>query len=131
MKDDQVYLRHILDAVEKIETYLDGQTYKSFSSNNMMIDAVVRELEIVGEATNHLSDLLRESHPEIPWRDAIDMRNILIPKLRLRSPTLQSLLRRSATKAGSFSDEVLPPVRPFPLCYFRKIFLQNTLADND
>ena len=78
MKDDQVYLRHILDAVEQIETYLEGQTYESFSNNNMMIDAVVRELEIVGEATNHLSDLLRESHPEIPWRDAIDMRNILI-----------------------------------------------------
>lgn len=78
MKDDQVYLRHILDAVEKIETYLAGQTYKSFSNNNMIIDAVVRELEIIGEATNHLSDLLRENHPEIPWRDAIDMRNILI-----------------------------------------------------
>lgn len=78
MKDDQVYLRHILDAVEKIETYPTGQTYESFSNNNMIIDAVVRELEIIGEATNHLSDLLRESHPEIPWRDAIDMRNILI-----------------------------------------------------
>jgi len=78
MKDDKVYLRHILDAVEQIETYITGQTYESFSSNNMMIDAVVRELEIVGEATNHLSNLLRESHPEIPWRDAIDMRNILI-----------------------------------------------------
>ena len=78
MKDDKVYLRHILDAVEQIETYITGQTYESFSSNNMMIDAVVRELEIIGEATNHLSNLLRESHPEIPWRDAIDMRNILI-----------------------------------------------------
>jgi uncharacterized protein with HEPN domain len=78
MKDDQVYLRHILDAVEKIETYLKGQTYESFSNNNMMIDAVVRELEIVGEATSHLSDRLRASHPEIPWRDAIDMRNFLI-----------------------------------------------------
>jgi len=78
MKDDQVYLRHILDAIEKIETYLTGQTYESFSNNNMIIDAVVRELEIIGAATNHLSDLLRESLPEIPWRDAIDMRNILI-----------------------------------------------------
>ena len=78
MKDDKVYLSHILDAIEKIETYLTGQTYESFATNNMIIDAVVRELEIIGEATNHLSDLLRESHPEIPWRDAIDMRDILI-----------------------------------------------------
>jgi uncharacterized protein with HEPN domain len=78
MKDDQVYLRHILDAIEKIETYLGGQTYESFSNNDMMIDAVVRGLEIVGEATSHLSNQLRASHPEIPWRDAIDMRNFLI-----------------------------------------------------
>ena len=78
MKDDQVYLRHVFDALEKIGTYLEGQTYESFSNNNMMIDAAVRELEIIGEAANHLSDRLKESHPEIPWRDAIDMRNILI-----------------------------------------------------
>jgi uncharacterized protein with HEPN domain len=78
MKDDGVYLRHILDAIGKIETYLEGQTYRSFCENDMMIDAVVRELEIVGEATNNLSEHLRQSHPEIPWRDAIDMRNFLI-----------------------------------------------------
>ena len=78
MKDDEVYLRHILDAIEKIETYLHSQTHESLSQNDMMIDAVVRELEIIGEATNHLSDQFRAAHPEIPWRDAIDMRNFLI-----------------------------------------------------
>ena len=78
MKDDRVYLRHILDAIEKTETYLKGQTRESFSKNDMMVDAVVRELEIIGEATNHLSDSFRAEHPEIPWRDAIDMRNFLI-----------------------------------------------------
>jgi uncharacterized protein with HEPN domain len=78
MKDDEVYLRHILDAIEKIETYLQGQTHESLSQNDMMIDAVVRELEIIGEATNHLSDQFRAAHPEIPWRDAIDMRNFLV-----------------------------------------------------
>ena len=78
MRDDQVYLRHILDAIGKIETYLEGQTYEFFCENDMMIDAVVRELEIIGEATNNLSEQLREIHPEIPWRDAIDMRNFLI-----------------------------------------------------
>ncbi len=42
MKDDQVYLKHIFDAIEKAESYLKGQTYESFSRNDMMIDAVVR-----------------------------------------------------------------------------------------
>jgi len=78
MKDDQVYLRHILDAIGKTETYLLDQTHESFSKNDMMIDAVVRELEIIGEATNQLSEELRKEHAEISWRDAVDMRNFLI-----------------------------------------------------
>ena len=77
MKDDQVYLRHILDAIEKIESYIQNDTHESFSKNDMMIDAVVRELEIIGEATNHISKELRREHRDIPWRDAIDMRNFL------------------------------------------------------
>lgn len=78
MKNDVVYLRHILDAIEKIETYLKSATYESFSSNNMMIDAVVRELEIIGEASSNLSEEFRRDHPDVPWQDAIDMRNFLI-----------------------------------------------------
>jgi len=108
MKDDQVYLRHILDAVEQIETYLEGQTYESFSNNNMMIDAVVRELEIVGEATNHLSDLLRESHPEIPWRDAIDMRNILIHEyFGVRAHLVWSTCKEDLQKLKKLIDDLL------------------------
>jgi uncharacterized protein with HEPN domain len=45
---------------------------------NMMVDAVVRELEIIGEATSNLSDDFRTEHSAIPFRDVIDMRNILI-----------------------------------------------------
>ena len=78
MKDDVVYLRHILEAIEKIESYVKGAAYKSFSSNDMMIDAVVRELEIIGEASSNLSEEFRSKHGDVPWRDAIDMRNFLI-----------------------------------------------------
>ena len=78
MKNDVVYLRHVLDAIEEIETYLKAATYESFSTNHMMIDAVVRELEIVGEASSNLTEEFRRNHPDIPWRDAIDMRNFLI-----------------------------------------------------
>jgi len=78
MKHDVVYLRHILDAIEKIETYLKGATYESFCSNDMMIDAVVRELEIIGEASSNLAEEFRTKHPDLPWRDAVDMRNFLI-----------------------------------------------------
>jgi len=78
MKDNTLYLGHIRDAIDKIEHYISGVTFKEFASNDMMIDAVVRELAIIGEATNNLSDGFRKSHPDVPFRDITDMRNILI-----------------------------------------------------
>ncbi len=78
MKDNTLYLGHIRDAIDKIERYISGIIFNDFASNDMMIDAVVRELAIIGEATNNLSDGYRRSHPDIPFRDIIDMRNILI-----------------------------------------------------
>ena len=78
MKDDILYLGHINDAIETIEQYLGSASYQQFMGDKMMIDAVVRELEIIGEATNNLSRDFRNGHPEIPFRDIIDMRNVLI-----------------------------------------------------
>ena len=78
MKDDILYLGHIDDAIEAIDQYLGTASYEQFIANRMMVDAVVRELEIVGEATSKLSKDFRASNPEIPFRDIIDMRNVLI-----------------------------------------------------
>lgn len=78
MKDNTLYLGHIRDAIDKIERYICDVAFEDFASNDMMVDAVVRELAIIGEATNNLSDSFRRSHPDIPFRDIIDMRNILI-----------------------------------------------------
>lgn len=78
MKDDLLYLGHINDAIEVIEEYLGDASYEQFIANKMMIDAVVRELEIIGEATSKLSKDFRKWNPEIPFRDIIDMRNVLI-----------------------------------------------------
>jgi len=78
MKDDTLYLGHIRDAIDSIESYIKGISYNQFVSNKMMTDAVVRELEIIGEAINNLSKDFRSDHPQIPFRDIIDMRNVLI-----------------------------------------------------
>jgi len=59
MKNDRIYLIHIRDAIETVEEYLEGVPYEQFTSNKMIIDAVVRELEIVGEASNNLSPQFR------------------------------------------------------------------------
>jgi uncharacterized protein with HEPN domain len=78
MKSDLTYLRHILDAIEKIDRYLAGTDFGAFSDNDMMIDAVVRELEIIGEAARNLSASFVEQHTGIPWRRIRAMRNVLI-----------------------------------------------------
>ena len=78
MKDNTLYLGHIRDAIEKIKSYISDVNYEQFVANDMMVDAVLRELAVIGEATNNLSYDFRRTHPKIPFRDIIDMRNILI-----------------------------------------------------
>ena len=78
MKDEITYLRHILEAIEKIEKYVESVEFDEFSQNDMMIDAVVREFEIIGEAARNLSDKFQDEHSEIPWYKIKAMRNVLI-----------------------------------------------------
>ena len=77
-KDEGVFLRYILDSMDLIEGYLKGKTYEEFEENQMLQDAVIRELEIVGEATKSLSQEFREKYPDIPWRQMAGMRDKLI-----------------------------------------------------
>ena len=78
MKDDKVYLRHIIEAIESIEEYLKGFDYESFSQDKKTVDAVVRELQIIGEASGRLRAEFGNKHRDIPLRDIKDMRNVLI-----------------------------------------------------
>lgn len=78
MKSDKVYLEHILDAIKVIEEYIGDMTCEEFKENKMATDAVIRQLAIVGEAANNLSEEFVKNHPDLPFRDAIDMRNFLI-----------------------------------------------------
>ena len=78
MKKDGPYLKHMLDAVAKIEGYTRGVEREAFMSNAMIQDAVVRNLEIVGEATKKLSSETRQLYPEIPWSQVAGTRDRLI-----------------------------------------------------
>lgn len=77
MRDESVYLKHIRDAIGRIESYTAGGR-KAFFQNTMMQDAVIRNLEVIGEAVKHLSLDFRRHHPEIPWRSITALRNVLI-----------------------------------------------------
>jgi len=67
-RDPRLFLQDILDAATKVETYTRGMSQETFEANGMAYDAVIRNLEVIGEAAKQVPSTLRDSAPEIPWR---------------------------------------------------------------
>jgi len=75
---DIIRLRHILDASHKIVFFADRRKRSELDSDEMLTSALIRQIEIIGEAATKISNDIREQLPEIPWRSMIGMRNMLI-----------------------------------------------------
>ncbi len=73
-----LYLKDILSSIEFIEEFIEGILYDDFASDRKTIDAVVRNLEIIGEAAKNIDKEITNEHPEIPWERMISMRNKVI-----------------------------------------------------
>lgn len=78
MKSDKIYLDHIRESITSILEYTYGMTYEDFLSNRLVRDAVIRNFEIIGEATKRVSTELRTENPEIPWTKMAGLRDKLI-----------------------------------------------------
>lgn len=78
MKSHNTLARNILDCISSIEEYTRSVTKEEFFSNFMIQDAVVRNLEIIGEASKNIPPEVKEKFPTIPWRDINAMRNKLV-----------------------------------------------------
>lgn len=77
MKDDRLYLIHILECISRIETYTTGGR-AVFMDSPLVQDAVIRNFEVIGEAVKHLSEPVKTKRPDIPWRRISGLRDILI-----------------------------------------------------
>jgi uncharacterized protein with HEPN domain len=75
---DRERLEHILSAINRVLRYTKDKTYNELIANDMMYYAVVKNIEIMGEAANMLTFEFREAHPEIQWKQITNMRNFLI-----------------------------------------------------
>lgn len=77
-KDPKIFLQHILESIREIEKYTQGVSWSDFEESTQIQDAVIRRLEIIGEATKNIPNEIKEKYTSIPWKEAAGSRDILI-----------------------------------------------------
>ncbi len=78
MKDDEVFIEHIIDSIEKIEYFTNDKKKDDFLEDVQLQDATIRRIEIIGEASKNISDDLKGQHPDAPWSEMARTRDKLI-----------------------------------------------------
>jgi len=77
-KNDSVYLEHILDSIKWIESYISDISREHFLANHLVQDAIIRQVEIIGEASKKIPKEVQKTYSDIPWRFMAGMRDKLI-----------------------------------------------------
>ncbi|GAB5465206.1 MAG: DUF86 domain-containing protein [Candidatus Kapaibacteriales bacterium] len=77
-RDELIFLEDILECIEKIEEYIEDLSEKEFEENTEKQDAVIRRIEIIGEAAKNISEETRTKYPDIRWKEMAGMRDIVI-----------------------------------------------------
>jgi hypothetical protein len=110
LRDFQVYIEDIIEDINAIEEYTKGLTYDAFAKDRRTVDAVIRNFEIIGEATKHIPGRIRQEYPKVPWKDMAGMRDKLIhgyfgvqldvvwKTIKERLPTVLPLVEEALTK---------------------------------
>ena len=77
-RNNKIYIEDILDSIAKIDSYTKGMSFKSFAHNKMVVDAVIRNFEIIGEAAKNLPQKTKSIYKGIPWKEMAGMRDKVI-----------------------------------------------------
>jgi uncharacterized protein with HEPN domain len=94
MKDDQLYLIHVVECIERIERYTTGGR-EAFLASELIQDAVLRNLQVLAESTQRVSERRKAAHPQIDWRGIAGFRNVLVHNyLSLNSGRIWDVIER-------------------------------------
>jgi len=77
-RDYKLFIKDIVDAIESIEEFVAGMNFEEFKNDDKTVSAVVRKLEIIGEATKNIPDEIKEKYPMLPWKEMAKIRDKLI-----------------------------------------------------
>lgn len=77
-RDWKLRVEDILESIAKIQRYTEGITFEVFAADEMRVDAVVRNITIMGEAARNISDQVQECYPEVPWSKMWAIRNVVV-----------------------------------------------------
>ena len=106
-------LGHILDAIDRISKYTQGMTFNEFSQDSLTFDAVVRNLEIIGEAARNIPEDVRSQYNQIPWREMLGMRNVLAHGyMSLDIPTIWQTVTEALPTIGPMLEAMLGQMEP-------------------
>jgi len=77
-RDEIVFLEDILECIQKIENYIENISETEFQNDSEKQDAIIRRIEIIGEATKKISNQTRENYPQVPWKEMAGMRDVVV-----------------------------------------------------
>lgn len=113
-KRDPAYLWDMLDAAKAIMAFVSNRTFYDFQRDRMLRNAIERNMEIIGEAANRVSESFQKAHSEIPWKSIIGQRNILIHEYgEIKNERIWAVATKRIPELTAVLEPLLPP-NPMP-----------------
>jgi len=113
-KRDPAYLWDMLDAAKAIMAFISNRTFYDFQQDRMLRNAIERNMEIIGEAANRVSESFQKAHSEIPWKSIIGQRNILIHEYgEIKNERIWVVATKRIPELITVLEPLLPP-NPMP-----------------
>jgi len=111
-RDWDFRIQDILDSITKIRRYVSNIGFKTFENDEEVIDAVVHNLTVIGEAANHIPVEITSLHPEIPWRQMVDLCNFSVHAYwNLRPSVIWYTIQYDLTPLAELPAKLIQPSR--------------------